>query len=252
VARGKKTGARVNLKIKAGKRLGRVQEGPDLLIRLGLQEPPPPVKTPEELALERVDWNRRFYISNLGRKPLVTRFKVQKGELLFQRLGYLNAVKQSRGDYGQRAPEPRGIWAFPWPAGDIAFFAGHKWEEVLPKKLQHAAFAVLAKAYEDARAKESRDLEETERIGAEMERFHDEKERWIKDVGPKVMPIRRFYYGGALYSRMNLQGQTLSYAVESKERWMKMTVGQYIAACRKTPLGYSTDHLEVFIPGSVS
>lgn len=247
MARGKKTGARVNLKAKTGKRLGRVQEG-DVLVRLGLKPPPPPAKTPEELAAERVDWNRRFYITNLGRTPLVTRFRTRRGELLFQRLGYLNAVKQSRGEYGNRAPEARGVWAFPWPAGDIGFFAGHKWEEVLPKKLQRASLLSLSEAYEAARD----DLVERERVGVEMERFHDEKERWIKEVGAKVMPIRRFYYGGSLYSRMDLQGQALSYEVESKERWTRMTVTQYIAACRKTPLGYSTDHLEVFIPGSVS
>lgn len=246
MARGKKSGNRP-IKEKTSKRLGRVQEasGLDLLVRLGYREPPPPPKTPEELAAERIAFDRQNYLIGIARNP-VPRFKTRSGSVMFQRLGHLNAVRQRRGMTADSAPESRGVWAFPWPAGDIGFYAGHKWQEVLPKRLTRAAFEALYARYEEAEG------EERERLGQELEAHHDERERWIKEVGPRVMSIKKFWYGGVLYSRLTLKGEILPYYEDRRQRWTRMTVGQFLEAARKGPIGYGTDHLEVFIPGSVS
>lgn len=48
-------------------------------------------------------------------------FKFKDGKLLFQRVGPIKAVKQKKNS---RAPEKRGLWAFPYPIFDYFFVTG--------------------------------------------------------------------------------------------------------------------------------
>ncbi len=45
-------------------------------------------------------------------------FQVRKGEVLFNRVGPMNAQVQKKN---KKAPEGRGVWAFPWPIFDPFF-----------------------------------------------------------------------------------------------------------------------------------
>jgi hypothetical protein len=251
MARGKKNRGSAAASGKAPKRLGRDARSTDeiladALVRVGRRPPPLTEEEQAAQAAERArqsrEWERQHFILSRERNP-VARFRYRKGELQFQRLGYLNAVRQDRGRYGVRAPERRGLWAFPWPAGDIGFFAGHKWNEVLPKDLTEEAIAALRERY-DALREAPDETAEVALLDAEIDARWERREAWIREQGPKVMPVRRFWYGGDLYSRLTVTGDFSSYSGD----WTKMTVSQFYEAAKKAPVGYGTDHFEVFIP----
>lgn len=183
--------------------------------------------------------------------------RFQKGELLFQRRGHLNAVRQDfDGSFClDRAPRRRGIWAFPWPWSD-PFFSHHKFWEAMPKRLAKGTAnaeweAILAK-YEPllANATEA----ETRRIYQQMfaehapfeEKLEAEQNRWIRKQGRKHVPLRQFWYGGQLYSHLDGRGNFLG-----MDNWALVTAAEFYRAARRYERRVTDrDPLEVFIPAN--
>lgn len=164
-----------------------------------------------------------------------SRLVVRSGAILMCRRGPVKMVVQARGFAAERAPEPRGLWAFPWPYYD-EFFAHHKWDEVLPKHLTRAAIkARLEPLWEADRT----DALET------ADRLESERQAWIKANGA-VQPIRRFWWEGDVYARFGSVGQI------DLAAWFLLPAGIYAGVARRVePRGYfSSDHMEVFLaPG---
>lgn len=211
-----------------------------------------------------------------------SRLRYQGGELLFQRLGHLNAVRQDLGWSVERAPARRGIWAFPFPYFD-AFYAYHKFDEVLPKKLRRAALqelneqrdqvavprSELRSALEklspwslkrpltaedrEQRAKIELQLKELEakleRIDAVSMERNDARDAWIAQHGRKQLPLRQFSYSGQLYAHLNRRGDVTGYS-----DWQLLTVAEFVKALRpheKASGRYCLDWVgEVFIPAA--
>lgn len=154
-----------------------------------------------------------------------SRITVRGGAVLLVRRGPLNFVDQKRGFAGARAPERRGLWAFPYPFYD-EFFAHHKWDEVLPKHLTRAA---LMAAYE---------------AGVDTNTLYEERDKWIKK-NQSVQPLRRFWWEGELYTRFARGGKS-----DEKVEWHLLSVSDWEEAARRVEPGhgnwYSVDHMEVF------
>jgi len=230
------------------KRLGRIPRTPAWLLDQVFLYGRLPAPLSEEEKLLQAESRRlaeRDRLLYAGHSSPVSRFRYQGGRLLFQRLGNLNPVRQDLGFTKDFAPERRGIWAFPWPAGDIGFFAGHKWDEVVPKRLRFATTGPLWEDYYERRRSGALAPEEGERLLAELTALDEERERWIREQGPKAMPMRQFWFDGELYARINLQGEFMG---GGRASWQRLSVSQFVLAARKSALGYGTDHLEVFIP----
>lgn len=222
--------------------------------------------------------------------------QVRNGQMMFWRLGDLKFDKQSRWD---RAPESRGMWAFPWPYFEM-FFAYHKFTDALPKRLQlnEQGFPIKPEWYGmetdeqvwipcewSARGGyyvnkmvpldpqnlpddlwvtvpvENGDsyVEYNEKYGT-LPEFYTERDRWIKDVGPKVVKLRKFMVEGSLYTHFN----PYTGEVDELDVWHKVDVTTYAELVRKnrgdrvwyrnTESGefssggsYTKDHFEVFL-----
>jgi hypothetical protein len=123
-------------------------------------------------------------------------FKVQKGKMLFWRLGGINSVKQSHfGKSGNQPPTSRGIWCFPYPFHDL-FFVFHKWEEALPKRYRRTIGG-------------NEDLGTSEMTDDEASAFWSERERLLKEVRKRIRPST-FWYGGEFYSHINVHGKVIT------------------------------------------
>jgi hypothetical protein len=176
-------------------------------------------------------------LTRLGASRLVAR----GGALLCQRRGPLTPQDQTVGRYGGRAPEKRGIWAFPFPYNDD-FFNWHKWDEVVPKRLTTAAIEAVVLAEEDL------PLEKTT-----TEALWAEREAWLKQH-VDIMPLRRFWWQGDVWARLDRQGEVLhaQTAKGSTMGWELMNIDEYMRAARKAePYGrWTHDHMEIFLaPG---
>ena len=185
---------------------------------------------------QRVAWDREYAIYCISCNP-VRRFRYRGGKLLFQRLGHLNPVRQDRGFFANRAPARKGIWAFPWPAGDIAYYAWHKWDEVLPKSLHEDVLDALSDEWSNCF-----DEGERARLRAALDALNSEREDWIRKKGPRVLPLRKFCYSGELYARIAVPGCL------RRGDWYRLSVAQFVEAAHRYPPSNSGDHLEVFIP----
>lgn len=161
------------------------------------------------------------WILHARRSDPIHKVKIRNGQVLFQRFGFLNPVHQGKWKSKGRAPARKGIWAFPWPSGDIWYFGWHKWDEVLPKHLRKNAEDDLIRGQE----------------------WWDERDRWIKTKGRQVMWIKKFYYGGEVFTHLDQDGKSVGWGC-----WNRMPVLEYVKAAKKREPGYGTDELEVFIP----
>lgn len=151
-----------------------------------------------------------------------SRIVMRGGAIKMQRRGSINVQDQTVGRYAGRAPERRGIWAFPFPYFDD-FFANHKWEEVLPKAL--------------------RGLNDRARAGEEIsQESWDARANWIR-AHRGLMPIRTFWWEGDVYARFTSAG------LVDERGWSLLPSGIYVSAARKVEPGqvYSRDHMEVFL-----
>jgi len=163
------------------------------------------------------------------RAPITaSRICVRAGAIKLERMGSLSWRDQRTGRYADRAPEPRGIWAFVFPYYD-AFFTWHKWEEVVPKRLLDARIKAL--------------VEDESTPDEVLERLHLNRDEWIKSHR-SVMKLRRFWWEGDIYARFDQYGKNIA-----SSAWHLMPVSVFEAAARKVePKNYwSSDHMEVFI-----
>lgn len=190
--------------------------------------------------------------------------------MLFWRLGTLEYGTQER--WG-RAPEKRGMWAFPWPYFEL-FLAYHKYRDLCPKRFartKNRGWPASAEWYE--RNGESVASVEFDDEGVPVDphlsirdAYHKESDEWFKTVGQRVLPLRKFWYEGDLYSHISRKGEvgnpgTMGGTLEDTD-WYRMDAMDFASAVRKargdrysymTPEGIRTvpssrDHLEVFIP----
>lgn len=200
--------------------------------------------------------------------------QVRKGALLLWRLGTINFGEQSRWS---RAPQKKGLWAFPWPYYDM-FLTYHQYRDRLPKLLRTASnsrypLALEWYEYPDGATPEEVTFDEAGYILEEdisvREEFWDKQREWIETVGPRVLPLRKFWYEGELYSHIQKtgkignpgtmgQGKTDWYSMHSSELAMAIKRARgdrYISRPKNPGEGISdypsgVDHLEVFIaPG---
>ena len=204
--------------------------------------------------------------------------RVRRGAVLFWRLGPIEFGPQERWS---RAPESRGLWAFPWPYMD-SFFTAHKYFDLLPKHLQtrrdrdrseevapwapaHPSGYVTPSGATPLQVEFSEDGDLLH--GVEVRpAFQDEREEWVRTVGMKVLPLRKFWYEGELYSHIDRQGRIGNAGTLWGETdWYSLDAVAFAAAVRrargvqgadrsgKPGMGlnyyrYSMDHMEVFIP----
>lgn len=164
----------------------------------------------------------RDYNRHLATLRKSSRISVRGGRILLVRRGDLNPKDQTVGRYANRAPERRGIWAFPHPYFDD-FFAHHKWDEVVPKHLRTEAIRAIADADGDT-------IE-----------LWEERDAWLH-ANRKVQRLRKFWWEGEIWARFNERGQI------DERAWFLLPVQTYVTALRKVePVQYGYgDHLEVF------
>lgn len=174
---------------------------------------------------------------------VASKLKARGGALLCQRRGSLNPQDQTVGRYGGRAPERRGIWAFPFPYNDD-FFNYHKWDEIITKHLTRAAIEAVVEAEEH--------LPDEQSTTAAL---WTERDAWI-DTHSGQLPVRRFWWEGDVWARFDRRGETImatrapgDSGLSLKMGWELMTMGEYLRAARRAePYGLWThDHMEIFL-----
>lgn len=196
---------------------------------------------------------------------------------MFHRLGGLKPVEQAgfgkRPAWGHQAPVNKGIWAFPWPFYD-AFFTHHKIGAVLPKRFRtnDNGFPMSDEWYDvDPGEKivwrketfgEKESFYPYNSVTGEAlyaaDRYWEEQEKWCKQNLSKVLPIKKFWFKGDLYCKLDKHGRYLG------EDWVCVDAVEYAKRVKRSggdqtfyrPPGsdkvgiwrQSIDHLEVFIP----
>lgn len=199
------------------------------------------------------------------------RLKVKGGAILLWRLGNLEFGKQDRWD---RAPESRGMWAFPWPFYD-SFFTYHQYLDRLPRNLRvnEARWPIDPSRYVDSNGKSLslKTIEFDEQGSPKLDTddyeivdgFWDEQHQWIEKVGKRIHPIRKFWYEGDLYSHIDRNGE-IGHVGLWGERvdWFRMDSRSLARAIPRSGGNHhyemgthglqrwqaSLDHLELFIP----
>lgn len=161
---------------------------------------------------------------------MASKLQVRSGRVLLQRLGTLKPVKQG---YWQHAPAREGLWAFPWPHFS-AFFTAHQYEAIKPSRFER----LKTDANDDA--------------------LCEEHERWYAQVAPSVLPIRRFWFNGDLFTHVDRYGHD-----HGLGHWERVAATEFAARAtrylrrasrlddRRTPRAPNTfdaEALEVFIP----
>lgn len=185
-------------------------------------------------------------------------FRVLDGKILLFRVGPANARRQRHNrcprdmvtgerrewdegqgdyaDYSRITPEPRGLWAFPYPFQD-AFFYHHVWRRELPKRFRDGQFDWEAATEEEQDAHVAADEAEVRAIRRRMR--------------PKLI-----WHGGPFYSHVRPKG-----AVGERRWWRYERARDYVEAARGElwthvregdhlwRSRYGRDHLEIFVPG---
>jgi hypothetical protein len=155
--------------------------------------------------------------------PVVAnRLEIRAGAVRMVRRGPLQMVDQKRGFAAARAPERHGLWAFPHPYFDD-WYAQHKWDEVLPKRLRSSAIVELGKQ------------------GLDTEPLWQAREQWIREHR-SLMPLRHFWWEGDIWARFDARGKVAG-------GWFLLDHDRYVDAARRVEPGitYSHDHMEVFL-----
>ena len=192
--------------------------------------------------------------------------KTRAGALLMWRLGPLSYGEQSRW---ARAPQPKGMWAFPWPFFDEGF-AFHRYEYKMPARLRTNDFGWPAHPswYRDAEGgtptatpcdDDGRPLDGY----VTTEGFSAARREWIRATGPRVVPRRRFLYSGDVFTHLRPNGAVGSVGLYGeKTDWFRMDAMTFAEAVRRSGANHayvrygdtvsrvrsSVDHLEVFLP----
>jgi hypothetical protein len=157
-----------------------------------------------------------------------SKLQVRVGRVLFQRLGTLKPHRQGRW---KRAPGREGLWAFPWPYFSM-FFAGHQYEAICPRR-----FRVQ---------------------GADSEGLTADYTHWRTEIAPRVLPIRRFWYEGDVFTHLARHGDDLGL-----HDWQCVSASEFAARAQRywsrasrytenreprTPNVFDAEALEVFVP----
>jgi hypothetical protein len=167
-------------------------------------------------------------------------FRFQGQRLLMQRIGSVNPTRQRDGapifDRDQanvprlrgknpRAPERRGVWAFPYPLFD-AYFSSFQHELALPKHL----LELRQRSYDEKSTRE------------EQDRYYEEYEVWSKLETTKArLRVRQFWVSGELYTHLGNSGDD--------SEWNLMPVGEFARALRKQYAHDLADSKKSFSPG---
>jgi hypothetical protein len=161
---------------------------------------------------------------------MASKLQVRFGRVLFQRLGTLKPVKQN---YWVRAPAREGLWAFPWPYFS-EFFTAHQYTAIKPGRFERL------------------------KTDASDEALRDEYHRWRTEVAPRVLPIRRFWFDGSLFTHVDRRGRDLGLdrwervaATDFAERAARYLLRASLHDDRRTPRVpniFDAETLEVFIP----
>lgn len=204
--------------------------------------------------------------------------QLRGGRILLWRLGSLKFGEQSRW---ARAPKSRGLWAFPWPYFEESF-AYHQYRYLMPKELQSDThnYPLHGKWYshEEGGGTLTKYLPTNEKGEVVIPEgwhpggaFWEAQEKWVEEVGKKVLPRRKFWYEGYLYSHFfpNRQVGAVGNYEGNEPFWHRFHSTEFAALIRKSRgievlpprdeqarrywfpgSTYSVDHLEVFIaPG---
>ena len=184
--------------------------------------------------------------------------QLRKGYLKLQRQGSLKLAKQKN----ERAPERRGLWAFPWPYFD-QFFTYHRYLEFLPKHLRDGLTAD-PRYYE--RDDDGSPIDSLEGYTPNEYGYYDEislteewyleRERWIRTHGPAIDRRRVFWYRGPIYTHLSANKEVL-WDYDGRGEWDLTTTtelhrriirgGGRTGRAGASRWNYSCDHLEVFI-----
>lgn len=196
--------------------------------------------------------------------------RTRKGAILLWRLGNLEFGDQARWS---RAPESKGMWAFPWPYWEW-FLTHHQLRDLLPKRLQTMERRSFPRdlrwySYPDGSRPTSVELDEHGWLADdELEvnpDFYREQEAWIETVGKRIHPIRKFWYDGDLYSHIDKRGGIGNPGTMGlgETDWFRMHSSEVAVAIRRARgdryverrsdkglavMKASNDHLELFIP----
>ena len=200
--------------------------------------------------------------------------QVRKGALLLWRLGNLEFGEQSRWS---RAPENKGMWAFPWPYYET-FLTFHQYRDRLPKRLKSVERSWWPASLEWYTYPDGSTPTEIERgeYGEPLdeaielrEGFSDAQDEWYRTVGKRILPLRKFWYSGELYTHIDKKGRignpgTMGGTLETTD-WFRMDASEAAVAIRRargdrfiqrpqepgqglSVWRASHDHLELFIP----
>lgn len=165
---------------------------------------------------------------------MADRFQYRDGKLLMQRIGSLTPVRQRNlerlGDPSSvqsrrnpRAPENRGLWAFPFPFFD-SFFAAHHYEMALPKRLQAETF-------------QAQFTEEQEPTREDYDRLYQQRNDYYRSpAGRQRLRVRKFWVSGELYTHIDVH--------DADSEWIKMSVSQFVQRLPKLyaqDLGYANN-----------
>jgi hypothetical protein len=120
------------------------------------------------------------------------------------------------------------MWAFPYGFDD-AFYYGHQWVDLLPKRLRHAS-------------------------GEELPDVIVDREYWLRSVRRRY-PLRHFWYEGDLYCHVAPNGDVLG-----GDEWVRMDAIRFAELLiargidkveyrgASGPRARDRDFLEVFLP----
>jgi len=191
------------------------------------------------------------------------RFQMQGQKMLMQRIGVLKPVRQKSMSFGRepgitkvgrrnpRAPEGKGIWAFPYPCLDT-YFTVAQFEMATPKWLRQ----LHEKAREDNEA---------------WDEYETAYKAWRKTPeARKQLQIREFWVSGSVYTHLGASGDSewqlvpvtqlaemmkKQYAQDAAhvKRWesphmkAKGEAYDHRRFSHRGPWPTSTDHLELFL-----
>ena len=186
---------------------------------------------------------------------MAARIQVQQGYMKFIRLGPIKFAEQSR--WSVRAPESKGMWAFPYPFYD-EFFTHHKYKDLLPKRyrIEDDPFELSDEEYYAL----------PDSYWEERHNLLNERQEWINKVGRKILKVQEFWYRGDLYAHFTPGGDIADAPMCSQDsgvQWSLMNVDKlkknivssgadrsfWRLGDSELFRGWSSkDHLEVFIP----
>ena len=166
--------------------------------------------------------------------------QVRRGAILLWRLGKLEYGEQSAWD---RAPQARGMWAFPWPYWSEDF-TYHQYNYYMPKRLQINDYGCPVDPanfqYPDGSRPAVVEVDETGYPEDELlnvrPSFWTDRHAWVATTGSRVLPLRKFWYEGELYTHFSARGVKFyshGLAMYALEDWHRVDTVEVARRLRK-------------------